>query len=301
MTNPIYIIGNNTLAYYLGAQIQSSGQNVILLTDKHSSGESLSTDGISIKEDRSLTQKRHKLNAAEIMKEPAKMVIITAFANKLNTMLSCVSRSRIGNTPVVCFTPIKDLSYLTPILGENLHAAYFNGYIINNKQTISLLGRGTSITLCPPKDKEADKDILDIFTESKLEINVSSNSLLSFWEYFSAYALCSILSAARDEKISDLLKEKDEKERINTLVEEFCSLAGVDDIVLNDKVILKNIYNTPVNYIYPLHQSIKNGGKDDFNLLSTVINDSAMITKQPIPKINYLLKKLYNNILNPIL
>lgn len=39
MTNPIYIIGNNTLAYYLGAQIQSSGQNVILLTDKHSSGK----------------------------------------------------------------------------------------------------------------------------------------------------------------------------------------------------------------------------------------------------------------------
>ena len=37
MTNPIYIIGNNTLAYYLGAQIQSSGHNVILLTDKHSS------------------------------------------------------------------------------------------------------------------------------------------------------------------------------------------------------------------------------------------------------------------------
>ena len=72
MTNPIYIIGNNALACYLGAQLQSGGNDVIMLLDRKNAAEAMATDGISIKEDRSLTQKRHKLNAATFMKEPAK-------------------------------------------------------------------------------------------------------------------------------------------------------------------------------------------------------------------------------------
>ena len=60
MTNPIYIIGNNALACYLGAQLQSGGNDVIMLLDRKNAAEAMATDGISIKEDRSLTQKRHK-------------------------------------------------------------------------------------------------------------------------------------------------------------------------------------------------------------------------------------------------
>ena len=301
MTNPIYIIGNNALACYLGAQLQSGGNDVIMLLDRKNAAEAMATDGISIKEDRSLTQKRHKLNAATFMKEPAKMVIIADYANKINGALSNVSAIKTGNAPVVCFTPLKDMSYLAPIVGKNLHPAYFNGYVMTSKNTVSLLGRNTNITLCPPENGEIDPIALNTFTESRMQISANSNRLLSFWEFFAPYALCSLLSAAENQKISDILKDKANKEAMRPLVDEFCCLAQTDDVVLRADAVLKTIYSTPANYIYPLHQSVWNGGRNEFNLISSVISTAELKAGSSFPQIGILLKKLYKLILNPTL
>lgn len=301
MTDTVYIIGSNALACYLGAQIQNSGKKVVLLLDRQSAEETLATDGISVKEDRSLTQKKHKLSAAAFMKEPAQAVIIADYANRLNTALSNVSPSKIGNAPVICFTPLKDMSYLCPIVGSNLHPAFFNGYVIKNKNTVSLLGRSAGITICPTENGETDQTVLDIFAQSQLQTTAGGNRLLCFWEYFAPYALCSLFTAAEKKKVSELLKDKSNKEVFKRLVDEFCALAQADDISLNNDVVLKGIYNTPANYLYPLHQSILSGGRDDFNLLSSVITGSAVAAGCRIPEVTGLLKKLYNVILNPTL
>jgi hypothetical protein len=84
------------------------------------------------------------------------------------------------------------------------------------------------------------------------------------------------------------------------LADEFISLASADGVILNERVILKGIYNTPVNYIYPLHQAIISDNKTEFNLLSSIINDAAHKTKITVSEINKLLKKLYNIVLNQI-
>lgn len=301
MTDTVYIIGNNALACYLGAQIQSSGNKVVLLLDRQSAEETLATDGISIKEDRSLTQKKHKLSTAVFMKDPAKMVIIADYANRLNTALSNVSKAKIGTAPVICFTPIKDISYLVPLVGNNLHSAFFKGYVIKNKNTVSLLGRSSGIVICPKTDGEIDQNAVDIFTASQIQTTVGSSRLHCFWEFFAPYALCSILSAAENAKISDLLKNKLNKDIFKRLVDEFCTLAQADNITLNGDIILKGIYNTPANYLYPLHQSILAGGRDDFSLLSSTITDSSIASSGHIPETSQLLKKLYNLILNPTL
>lgn len=301
MNKTIYIIGNNALAYYLGAQIQSSGQDVVMLLDRKSAAESLATDGISLKEDRSLTQKRHKLNASTFMKEPAEMVIIADYANRINSALSNVSNAKIDNAPVVCFTPLKNLDYLIPLVGNNIHPAYFNGYVTTNKNSVLLMGRNTSVTLCPPQNGEIDPRITELFSKSHIQTVSKGNSLLGFWEYFAPYALCSLLSAAADCKISEMLKDKNKKDMICLLVDEFCSLAKADNIVLRSDAIMKTIFNTPTNYVYPLHQSIISGGKDEFNLMSSIITKAALSAEISIPETDYLLKRLYKRILNPIL
>jgi len=296
----IYLVGDNPLAYYLAAQLQSAGLRTIVLLSRQKAESFLDTDGISIKEDRSLTQKRHRLETSFLMKEPVRAVIITAYGNNINTMLSSISKQKIGDSPVACFTPIKDLSYLYLLLGENLHPAYFNGYLNYNNQSISVFGRSLSITLCPPTDRLVDEDLKTIFQSTDLDIHFSNNPMESFWEYFIPYALCSIFSAAENSKISELLKDKDQKDKFKPLVDEFCSLAAADRVFLNEKIILKNIYSTPASYIYPLHQAIASGEKTEFNLLSSIINSAAQQSKTPIPQTNALLKKIYNHIINDI-
>jgi len=295
---PVYIIGDNPSAFYLAAQMQSAGNRVILLIHHQNLDKSLSTAGISIKEDRSLTQKLHRLNSSFLMSEPAKMVIVTTYANQINTALSSVSRQKIGEAPVVFLTPLKDLDYLRGILGNNLHPAYFNGFLNYDKQTVSVLGRGISITICPPSaEQPVDPLISEIFTRSRIDTVISGNQTESFWEYFTPYALCSIFSAAENLKISELLKDKDRKEMFRPLAEEFCSLAQSDNIILNEKTVLKGVYNTPANYIYPLHQAIISGTKTEFNLLSSVINAAAYSIGASIPHTRAYLKKLYKQIL----
>ena len=294
---PIYIIGANPLAYYIGTQLQSIGEKVIILLEHQHSESSLNTDGISIKEDRNLTQKRHRLETSFLMKYPARMVIITAYANNINTALSSVSTKQIDGAPVICFTPLKDINYLQGLLGENLHPAYFNGYLFNSNQAISVFGRSSKIILCPPVGKIIDRDAVSIFKSTSFELDISESSAESFWKYFAPYALCSIFSAAENKKVSELLKDKELKEYFKPLAEEMSSLAASDNVFVNEKVIMRGVYNTPANYIFPLHQAMLNGEKTEFNLLSSVINSAAHKMKLRIPHINSLLKKLYNIIL----
>lgn len=301
MTNPIYIIGNNALAYYLGAQLQSIGDEVIILTEHNGDSYFPVSDGFSLKEDRSLTHKKYQLKTADLMRKPAKMVIITAYANKLNTALSRISTSKIGKAPVVCFTLLKNMSYLSKIVSTNLHQAFFNGYVTFGNGTVSLLGRETNIIIFPPEQGAIDPIVTAAFGSVRIQMFTGDNRLARFWEYFAPYALCSLLTAAENAKISDLLKNKKNNDTLHILVNEFRALAAADGVSLNESTIMKGIFNTPSNYIYPLHQAIINNKRDEFNLISSVITDASMQSNCAFPHTHFLLKKLYNMFLSTTL
>ena len=301
MDNPVYIIGNNALAYYLGAQMQSGGNRVIVIRERGTESDFPVSEGFSVKEDRSLGQKKHKLNLCDFMLEPAKAVIITSFANNLNTALSCISSAKIGNAPVICFTPLKDTDYLAPLMKGNVHPAFFHGYVTAHKNIISLSGRNTDIVLCPSEEKIIDQSAADILASTKVQIRTDDNHLYAFWEYFAPYALCSILSAAEDCKISDILKDKSQREMLQALADEFTIMAAAEGVDFEEKTVMLAVADTPANYVYPLHQSLSNGGRDEFDLITSVVADAMLKSNKNLPLTQALLKKLYNSVLNKTL
>lgn len=138
-TRPIYIVGNNALAYYFGAKLTDAGHNIIILSGKENTG--ISTNGITLKEDSTLQKNKYKFNTSFWIKEEPKLVIITSPAGKINSDLTAVSLKKIGTAPVICFTPLKDINYLEALVGNNLFAAYFDGYLHLDDQTLYLYGR----------------------------------------------------------------------------------------------------------------------------------------------------------------
>ncbi len=297
MTSPIYIIGNNPLAHYLGCQLQSAGHQVIMLLDRTLSQTPPSTIEISIKDDRRLTQQHCSLDAALSMQKNAELVIITSFPNQFNTAVAALSPLKIKDAPVICFTPFKDMSYLLPIISNNLYSAFFNGYIISRKNSISLEGRTPDISIYSHNQQEPDPKVLEIFASASIRVTKGEDRLFDFWQYIIPYALCSIWSAAENNKISTLLKDKNNAQILHSLVDEFCAMAAVDGITPNKNSIMKKIYNIPANYVYPLHQSIINNGKNDFNFLTSLITKTSLSQEINIPQTYKLLKKLYNSAL----
>lgn len=301
MNEPIYIIGNNALAHYLGYQLQSAGHEIILLLERLSSLTIPTAIDISIKDERNLSQQQCSLNTAVSMEKPAKMVIITSYANNLNTALSSFNSTKIKNAPIVCFTPLKDFSYLLAIISQNLYPAFFNGYITNRSGSLTLDGRKPEIVLCNPQEQKDFRSVLNIISSSKIHTTSSINHLLSFWQYIIPYAIGSIWSASEDRKMSTILSDKTNTPTLHSLVDEFCSLAAGDQIKISPDAVMKNVYNIPANYIYPLHKSISSGGKDEFDLLTSVITKTAASKEINIPETYKILKKIYNLVLSPTL
>ena len=298
MADPIYIVGNNPLAHYLGYQLQSAGHEVIILLDRTLTSTPPNAIEFSIKDDRKLSNHHCHLNAELSMQKNAGMVIITSFPNRFNTAIAALSPLKIKNAPIICFTPFKDMSYLLPIISDNLYSAFFDGYIISRKNSISLEGRTPEISIYSHGQTEISPEILETFGSSAIRITPSENRLYDFWNYIIPYTICSIWSAAENNKISVLLKDKNNTQFLHSLVDEFCSMAASDGIKPDKSAIMKKIYGTPANYTYPLHRSILNGGKDDFDFLTSVITQTAISQEINIPQTYKLLKKLYNSALS---
>jgi len=268
-----------------------------MLLDRTLSQTPPSTIEISIKDDRRLTQQHCSLDAALSMQKNAELVIITSFPNQFNTAVAALSPLKIKDAPVICFTPFKDMSYLLPIISNNLYSAFFNGYIISRKNSISLEGRTPDISIYSHNQQEPDPKVLEIFASASIRVTKGEDRLFDFWQYIIPYALCSIWSAAENNKISTLLKDKNNAQILHSLVDEFCAMAAVDGITPNKNSIMKKIYNIPANYVYPLHQSIINNGKNDFNFLTSLITKTSLSQEINIPQTYKLLKKLYNSAL----
>ncbi|MDD4555855.1 MAG: 2-dehydropantoate 2-reductase N-terminal domain-containing protein [Alphaproteobacteria bacterium] len=293
----IYILGDNALACFLAMKFTKAGEKVVLITNKEKAS-TLSNNGITIIENHSLQKNHYKFATTFWLKETPKMLLITSDAIKLNASLTAISRKKIVNTPVLLFTPIKNPLYIKNILENDIYRAFFDGYLLNQSDQIILFGRSPSVTFSPKGRKKKQSSLITAcFNKADLTLKTEKDEEKAFWDYFSVYTACSLVSAAYNKNIFDVIKDKDKRERLIPLIMEICKLAKHDGVDLNSDEILKKIYNTPLSYPYPLQVEIAKGKAGDFDLISSNLINISRKNKCKIDELDALLKKIYNIIM----
>ena len=225
-TRPVYIIGDNALTCYLAAKITDAGHNVIVIAGK-GNNVSLSTNGISLKEDSSLKLSRYKFTTSFWIKEEPKLVIITADAGHINSSLAAVSKTKIGGAPVLCFTPLKDINYLEAVVGGNLFRAFFDGYLQMENQQVFLYGRAPQIKICKNINWEKENPFPELFSYTGLNISYETDTSLCYWEFFAPYAVGSLLAALNNKNLFDITKDKQLRDQIPLLIAETAEIAAM--------------------------------------------------------------------------
>ncbi|MFV0625767.1 MAG: 2-dehydropantoate 2-reductase N-terminal domain-containing protein [Alphaproteobacteria bacterium] len=292
----IYILGDNALACFFAMRFSNSGEKVVLITNKGTASR-LSNNGVTIIENHSLQKNHYKFDTTFWLKEAPKMLIITSDAIKLNASLTAISRKKIVNSPVLLFTPIKDTLYIRNILENDIYRSFFDGYLLSQSDQVLLYGRNPSISFTPKSKKKNDKIISSCFEKAGLSVKSESTEEKAFWDFFSVHAICSLVSAAYNKNIFDVIKDKEKREKLIPLINEITQITKHDGVELNSEEVLKKIYNTPLSYPYPLQVEISKGKAGDFNLISSNLSEIANRSKCKIDELNSLLKKIYNIIM----
>lgn len=289
---PIYILGTNALACYLAAKFTDAGERVIIITgrrDKHS----LNTNGISLKEDFSLRKNRYLFETSFWTGEDGKMLIITSSESDINAAVTAVSPEKICNIPVICFTLLKETAYLRDILGSGFSKALFKGWVNKNDQQVIFFGRAPTITVYSPVTENLRQPLEEIFSQAGLKLQYADSETETFWNHFAVYAAASLLTAAYDQNIAQIIKNKNTATRLPLAVNEICSLAAAEKVPVNPEDILKQIYNIPSGYVFPLHAGIKSSRASGFDMISTVLLSTSRKHNLPIPELKRLMKNIY--------
>lgn len=294
--NPIYVVGDNALAYFLATKFEKAGENVIVISNK-SNNTSLNTNGLTFKEEINLQKLHLKFKTSFWIKDEPKLIILTSPNDKVKAAITALSSKKINNAPVLCFTPLKDINFLRPFLGENICRCFFDGYLNYSNQTLIQLGRAPSITICQDKQSDLLSELKNIFSSTEISLKFSVDDNSEFWNYFILYAAGSLLSTYFNKDLALITKDKNLRDNIKPLVIELCFIAEKDKAQVNTDEILKKLYNTPNNYHHPL--------QDDFNLskignldsISSYFLDTAHQYKCPTTEITKILNKLFNIIL----
>lgn len=295
---PVYIVGNNALTCYLAAKLTDAGHNVIIISDKENN-ISLSTNGISLKEDSSLKLSRYKFNTSFWIKDEPKLILLTADAGQINPFLAALSKEKVGTTPVLCFTPLKDINYLEAMIGGNVFRAFFDGYLQQNDQQIFLFGRTPQIKICKNINWEKENPFADILDNLSLNISFETDVAMCYWEFFAPYAVGSLLSSLYNKNLFEITKDKALRDQIPALLNEIVEIAGAEGIKLNTDELIKKLYAAPANYRFPLQEEINSGGYGEAHLISSVLMNAARSAKIRFmdSQINKILKQIYNLIL----
>ncbi len=295
---PIYVVGNNALTCYLAAKLTDAGHNIIIISDKENN-ISLSTNGISLKEDSSLKLNKYRFNTSFWIKDEPKLIILSADAGQINPLLAALSKEKVGTTPVLCFTPLKDINYIEAMLGGNIFRAFFDGYLQQNEHQIFLYGRTPQIKICKNINWEKENPFADILNNLGINICFETNIALNYWSFLAPYAVGSLLSSLHNKNIFDITKDKELRDQIPILLDEIAEIAAAEGLKLNTEELLKKLYAAPMSYRYPLQDEINSGGYGEANFLSSVLMNSARSAKIRFmdSHINKILKQIYNLIL----
>ncbi len=296
-SHPVYILGDTALAYFLAVKLTAGGHRVVVMAGQ-TENTSLSTNGITVKEDYQLQKLHYKLETALWLKEEPKALIIAAQSSKIKAMLTSLSKNKIKTCPVISFTRVKDHTFISDILGISVISAYFDGWLNYRSQQITAYGRNPEITLCTESSSEAYQVLSALLDGTRISLHNSSLPLQSFWNYFCLYAPCSLLTSATGKTIFDITKNKTLREELQTLLQEIVTLIPDSIPALQPEDLLKQIFNIPSNYVFPLAEQIRLHQTGDYDFISSVIREASILSKSPLPATNKLLKKLCEQIIN---
>lgn len=294
--SPVYILGNTPIAYFLAAKFTTSGIRTIILAGEQDN-TSLSTNGITIKEDYQLQKLHCRLETAVWQREEAKMVIIATTPTLLKSNLLSLTKSKLKNTTIISFTPTKDESLIADILGYPVTQAYYDGWLKASNQQIIIYGQAPKITLCAETSSQNYQTFAEVAQKANIELQNCSLDTLAFWNFFCIYAPCSLMTAASGKNIFEITKNKALREQLLSCLQEISLLPPKTLPPYNPDELLKQVFNIPSQYNFPLAEQIQNFHSGDLDFLSSIIQQAAFDNKCQLPTLNLLLKDLYEQIL----
>ena len=298
---PVYIVGANALAVFLAARLQEAGCRTIIISDPKTNTD-LSTNGVTVKEDYSLKKIRYRFETSFWLKYEPRLIILAETAPRIKSAATVISPHKLGTAPILCFSLLKDSSWLRAIFGNNIINGYFEGWTTSSEQQVAVLGRAPSLLLsCGEYNTLPEVEALQKFlNRASLNCRIAEDDNTAFWNHFAVYATGSLLTAVHGQNIFDLLKNRTLREKIRPLLEETVALAAAEKVTLNADNLLKILYNIPNNYIFPLQESFRSGSHGELPYFGAVISDAARFSGCRVPGLNELLKQLYNRSLDAI-
>lgn len=282
--SPIYILGDTPLAFYLASRFQTAGEKVTILGAKIK-------DCISVIEGHNLRKNTYQFDTSSLITQTPKLLIICSEPCKLNSALTTIPTKKILNTPVVLFSYLKDTSYVEDILSTPVSRGYFDGYLEQKQSDITLLGRSSGLTIC-----STNKRLTALFTPSELTTEVIPKNPNTFWDFFGSYAVCSIIATAFDNNIFEVIKDRHRRDNMIPIINEVSKIAQSDGAEIDTELLLKKIYNTPLNYSYPMQLEVAKRKASELNLISSNLQNIARQNRIATPQTNKLLHKIYNKI-----
>ena len=270
---PVYLTGLNPLSLYLAAKFTAAGQRCIILNDSPACRE-LCASGLTVKEDRLLQRQKYSLESSFWIREAPEMIVITSAAATLRSDLLHLSPSKIQNTPVVIFSVVEDYEFVKAFLKTPLIQGYFNGYLMQEKSLLTILGRQCSVELVLSVDNPFYTRVTGAFQQT----------------------VASLLSASAQKNIYNLTKDEQERNLIDKCLHELINLAAGEKIEVDYATLLKRIYNTPANYISPLQESLSRKQLGELGSLTSLLLQKAGNDDCKIPCLRGILKNIYTRL-----
>ena len=200
------------------------------------------------------------------------------------------------NTPVVIFSVVEDYEFVKAFLKTPLIQGYFNGYLMQEKSLLTILGRQCSVELVLSADNPFYTRVTGAFQETGSEVKTSDNAAQAFWNNFIPQTVASLLSASAQKNIYNLTKDEQERNLIDKCLHELINLAAGEKIEVDYATLLKRIYNTPANYISPLQESLSRKQLGELGSLSSLLLQKAGNDDCKIPCLRGILKNIYTRL-----
>ena len=291
----ICILGTSALGFYLAAELQKIGHKITILCPPKEADEFSATDFI-IKNEQLLQNHRYSFHYSFALDFSPDLFLICSDLVHLRSDLLLISPKRLSETQVVSFTPATPSNLITDILGKIVINAYFNGWLIRDKNHIINFNHRPNIVFSL-KDFSSPTDFLqEIFSNTNIETSAQEADALNFWQWFAPRITATLLDLPSGKSIYTLGKTKEGRAIIDNCINEIINLAIIDSAQLENADILSQIYAIPENYT-PLLQRLPRARSI---LLLERLNALLFRSISPSDPRFSLLKKLIKKIRNKL-
>lgn len=294
---PICILGDNTLAYYLAGKFSSIGEKVVIVSNNFVSSNKV-FNNISLKEDYNLQKNRCSFTTSFWIKDAPKLLVITSSINNFKASITTLSPSKLKATPILCLTPLKEISYLQAFLDKEIILGYFDGYLGQKDTDIILYGKAPNLKICLNAKHHDEIDfIADTFKKIQIDSSTETNKDICFWDFFAGYVITTLLTTAYNKSIFDITKDRQKRETLRNLATELSLLAKSENVNIDTEELLRKIYNIPSSFSSSLRGDILKNKTGELNYICTVLLNISQKNQCSIPTLTNLIREIHNIII----